>query len=101
MLDLLTLIKNSNSFRQWWRCDNSLLKEKSMQPLPTKRKTGHALQRKSRLNTNPQSSEFYKTYNTSTPTKWQYRRIAIKHGLSLSHAKLICSLSGIGGATND
>ena len=33
--------------------------------------------------------------------KWQYRSIAIRHGLSLPHAKLVCSLSGIGGAAND
>lgn len=99
MLDFLTLTQTSNLFRQSWRDANLLQKEKLMQ-LDPQTKMELVRQHQLHINTDTLPSNISGIISPVIE-KWQYRRVAIRHGLSLSHAKLICSLSGLGDAVND
>ena len=65
-----------------------------------KRKTGTAMARGSRPKVDFAVCQICANDNASG-SKWQHLRIAKRFGVSISHAKLICTLAGIGGAAND
>ena len=99
MRDLTKFSKKFKLFRPLWRDLNPLRKEFPMQH-KLKRKTGSALHRKSRLRKDFAGRKIHN--NDNLPDfKWQHLRLARRFGVSISHAKLICSLAGIGGAAND
>jgi hypothetical protein len=65
-------------------------------------KTGSALQCQSRRNTNPElRNKTSNCFNSANGLIWQHKRVQIRFGLPPHHAKLICQLSGLGGAAND